>query len=191
MLAIVETMDHYRHYFEGLGQRVTVYSDHRNLLWFTETKVYNRRQARWAEKLSRYDFVIVFRPGKQGGKPDALSRRPDYTMGDNSAARTLTFLKPHQVDTSSLDANLPAFSLNSAMIASLGTDTDLANTIRTNLDQDEFIHSYLPYLRAPTEPREDDIAEFLEDYSLSPDDLILKDDLIYIPTVDEIKMKIL
>jgi hypothetical protein len=46
MLAIVETMDKYRHYFEGLGQKVTVYSDHRNLLWFTETKVYNRRQAR-------------------------------------------------------------------------------------------------------------------------------------------------
>ena len=43
MLAIVETMDHYRHYFEGLGQTTTIFSDHRNLLWFTETKVYNRR----------------------------------------------------------------------------------------------------------------------------------------------------
>ena len=52
MLAIVETMDRYRHYFEGLGHRTTIFSDHRNLLWFTETKVYNRRQARWAEKLS-------------------------------------------------------------------------------------------------------------------------------------------
>jgi len=46
MLAIVETMDRYRHYFEGLGQTTTIFSDHRNLLWFTETKVYNRRQAR-------------------------------------------------------------------------------------------------------------------------------------------------
>jgi hypothetical protein len=43
MLAIVEVLDHYRHYFEGLGQKITVYSDHRNLLWFIETKVYNRR----------------------------------------------------------------------------------------------------------------------------------------------------
>jgi hypothetical protein len=48
MLAIVETMDRYRHYFEGLGQQTIIFSDHRNLLWFTETKVYNRRQARWA-----------------------------------------------------------------------------------------------------------------------------------------------
>src|SRR5579859_4648065 len=44
MLAIVETMDHYRHYFEGLGHQSTIFSDHRNLLWFTEMKVYNRRQ---------------------------------------------------------------------------------------------------------------------------------------------------
>ena len=74
MLAIVEVMDRYRYYFEGLGHKTTVYTDHRNLLWFTETKVYNRRQARWAEKLSRLDFIIMFQPGKQGGKPDTLSR---------------------------------------------------------------------------------------------------------------------
>jgi hypothetical protein len=53
MLAIVETMDRSRHYFEGLGKQSIIFSDHRNLLWFTETKVYNRRQARWTEKLSR------------------------------------------------------------------------------------------------------------------------------------------
>jgi hypothetical protein len=62
-------------------------------------------------------------------------------MGDNSAARTMTFLKPHQVDTSSLepDASLPTFSLNNAVIASVEMDVDLANTIRTRLDEDEFI----------------------------------------------------
>ena len=28
MLAIVDSLEHYRHYFEGLGQKVTIYSDH-------------------------------------------------------------------------------------------------------------------------------------------------------------------
>ena len=74
MLAIVDSLEHYRHLFEGLGQQITIYSDHHNLLWFTETKVYNRRQACWAEKLAKYDFVIYFRPGVQGDKSDALSR---------------------------------------------------------------------------------------------------------------------
>jgi len=53
MLAIVDSLEHYRHLFEGLGQQITIYLDHYNLLWFTETKVYNRRQARWAEKLAK------------------------------------------------------------------------------------------------------------------------------------------
>ena len=34
----------------------------------------NRRQARWSEFLSRYNFRIIYRPGKQGEKPDALTR---------------------------------------------------------------------------------------------------------------------
>jgi hypothetical protein len=80
MLAIVESLEHYHHYFEGLGQQITIYSDHHNLLWFTETKIYNRRQVRWAEKLYKFDFIIVFRPGKEGGKPDALSRRCNECM---------------------------------------------------------------------------------------------------------------
>jgi hypothetical protein len=77
MFAIVECMyHHWRHYLEGSGLQATVVTDHKNLLWFTETKIYTRRHARWAEKLSRFDFVIKFRPGAQSGLPDALSRRP-------------------------------------------------------------------------------------------------------------------
>ena len=125
MLAIVETMDYYRHYFEGLGQTTTIFSDHRNLLWFTETKVYNRRQARWAEKLSRFDFKIVFRPGKQGGKPDALSRRPDHTLGNDVSERTMTFLKPEQIDTSLLPTDDPL--LTSYVLAAAHTVGDAAS----------------------------------------------------------------
>jgi hypothetical protein len=37
----------------------------------------NRRQACWSEFLSRYNFCIIYRPGKQGEKPDALTRRSE------------------------------------------------------------------------------------------------------------------
>ena len=103
MLAIVDSLEHYRHIFEGLGQQITIYSDHLNLLWFTKTKVYNRWQAHWAEKLAKYDFVIHFRPEAQGGKPDALSRRPDY-VAENRVEQPMAFLHPEQVDTTALDA---------------------------------------------------------------------------------------
>ena len=55
-----------------------VYTDHKNLTFFTTTKVLNRRQVRWSELLSRYDFTITYRSGRENSKADALSRRPDY-----------------------------------------------------------------------------------------------------------------
>ena len=38
------------------------------------TKELTRRQVRWAEKLSEFNFVIILRPGKQNGKADALTQ---------------------------------------------------------------------------------------------------------------------
>ena len=39
------------------------------------TKVLNDRQIRWSETLSQYDLKIEYQPGKEGGKPDTLTRR--------------------------------------------------------------------------------------------------------------------
>jgi len=41
----------------------------------------NRRQARWALYLSRFDFVLKHVPGSKMGKADSLSRRPDCVRG--------------------------------------------------------------------------------------------------------------
>jgi len=37
----------------------------------------NRRQARWALYLSRFDFMLKYVPESKMGKADSLSRRPD------------------------------------------------------------------------------------------------------------------
>ena len=77
MLAIVESMRHWRHYLEGSRHSIQVLSDHKNLTTFMSTKVLNRRQARWAELLADYDFVLTHTPGKRN-PADGPSRRPDY-----------------------------------------------------------------------------------------------------------------
>ena len=77
MLAIVESMRHWRHYLEGSRHPIQVLSDHKNLTTFMSTKVLNRRQARWAELLADYDFVLTHTPGKRN-PADGPSRRPDY-----------------------------------------------------------------------------------------------------------------
>ena len=40
------------------------------------TKELSDRQGRWQEFLSQYNFRIIYRTGKNGKKPDALTRRP-------------------------------------------------------------------------------------------------------------------
>ena len=77
MLAIVSAFQHWRHYLEGAKHTVTVYTDHKNLEVFMVTKVLNRRQARWAELLAGYDFVLTPIPGSKN-PADGPSRRPDY-----------------------------------------------------------------------------------------------------------------
>jgi len=78
LLAIVDAFKHWRRYCEGATHQVQVLSDHHNLEYFTTTKVLNRRQARWAQEVAGIDFKIFYHPGSLNGKPDALSRRPEY-----------------------------------------------------------------------------------------------------------------
>ena len=79
MLAIVESIKHWRHYLEGSRHPIQVFSDHKDLETFMTTKVLNRRQARWAELLANYDFVLIHTPGVKN-PADGPSRRPDYNQ---------------------------------------------------------------------------------------------------------------
>jgi hypothetical protein len=77
MLAIVLALGHWRHYCEGAKHTITNFTDHKTFEVFMSTKILNRRQARWAELLSGYDFVLVHTPGSSN-PADGPSRRPDY-----------------------------------------------------------------------------------------------------------------
>ena len=100
MLAIVESMKHWRHYLEGSKHPVHVRSDHKNLEAFMTTKILNRRQARWAEILSGYDFVLDHIRGSRN-PADGLSCRPDYAdnvdvpSGALIPRRALRLIPPH------------------------------------------------------------------------------------------------
>jgi len=73
-MAIVQSFEEWRAELEGAGVPVEVLSDHKNLQHFMTTKRLSRRQARWSEFLSRFEFRLIYRPGVQGGKPDALNQ---------------------------------------------------------------------------------------------------------------------
>jgi len=77
LMAIVCCFEEWRAELESTHEDhpIQVLSDHKNLEYFMSTKLLNRRQARWSEFLSRFNFKIVYRPGKASTKPDALTRR--------------------------------------------------------------------------------------------------------------------
>ena len=64
--------------------------DHKNLKYFSTTKVLTCHQAHWSEYLCQFNIVIHFHPGKLGTKPDSLTRRWDvYPKGGNSNYATI------------------------------------------------------------------------------------------------------
>ena len=80
LLAIMVAFKTWRTYLEEAQHTVLVKTDHKNLIFFTTTKELTRRQARWAEVLSQYDFKIMHCRGNENGQADVLSQQPDYEI---------------------------------------------------------------------------------------------------------------
>ena len=74
LLTMFEAFKCWRHYLEGSPTLVHVITDHKNLEYFSTTKLLTRRQARWSEFLSQFNLIIHFHPRKLGAKPDLLTR---------------------------------------------------------------------------------------------------------------------
>jgi len=81
MLAIIHCLEAWRHFLEGFQSKFKVWTDHKNLEYFMTNQKLNRRQARWALYLSRFDFVLKHISGSKMGKADGLSRRLDWEVG--------------------------------------------------------------------------------------------------------------
>jgi hypothetical protein len=68
----------WRVYLEGAKHTIIVKTDHKNLMFFTTTKELTRRQARWTETLSQFNFKIIYYKGTENRQANALSQQPDY-----------------------------------------------------------------------------------------------------------------
>jgi len=90
MLVIMCALEEWRHFLKGSDQKFEIHTDHKNLSFFQEAHKLNHCQARWSLYLSRFNFILTHKPGRQMGRPDALSRQADHPKGaDNNADCTL------------------------------------------------------------------------------------------------------
>lgn len=97
LLAIVRCLEEWDAELRSLKKPFTIFTDHNNLKYFMTKHRLTERQMRWAEILSRYNFRLLYRPGKTATAPDALSRRPQDTPkhGEDRGEREKELLPAH------------------------------------------------------------------------------------------------
>ena len=74
---------------EGSPYHIQVISDHKNLEYFLSSKQLNRRQARWLEFLSAFNFEIEHQPSSLNGRVDAHSRQVNLMEGRSQEQQPL------------------------------------------------------------------------------------------------------
>jgi len=73
LLAVVLSLQHFRHYL--FGAKVILRTDHHSLKWLKTFKRPEGILARWIETLARYDYDVEHRPGRLHSNTDAVLRQ--------------------------------------------------------------------------------------------------------------------
>jgi hypothetical protein len=175
LLAIFDAFQHWRQYLEGAPLTVDVVTDHKNLEYFSTSKTLTRRQVRWSEKLCAFNMVIRFRPGRLGGKPDALTRRWDVYPKEGD--RAYGQVNPHNFrpifSSENLSASLRATYLEDVVLrSSVVFDTEkLYSDIRSHYPDDPSAQAGLNLAKAGTNQR----------WTLDDSGFLRLDGRIYVP----------
>ena len=181
LLAIFDAFKVWRHFLEGSGTPIDVVTDHKNLEYFSTTKVLTRRQVRWSEYLSQFNLVIRFRPGRLGTKPDSLTRRWDvYPKGGNS-------------DYASVNpSNLRPVFTNEQLTNSLRATSLVEPVLRASIimDQEKLNNDILQAL--PSDPLyKSHLSDPKPNWSVSSDGFLRHQSRIYIPNSSDLRLRVL
>ncbi len=108
MLAIMCTLDKWRHFLEGTMEKFEILMDHQNLAYFRDAQKLNHWQVCWSLFLSHFDFSLRHQPGQLMGRPNALSWRSDHPhrKDDNPNITLLTsnVFKVHNTEATLVDS---------------------------------------------------------------------------------------
>ena len=74
LLAIFEASKIWCHYLKGSLTLIDMVTDHKNLEYFSTTKLLTCYQVHWSEFLCQFNLTICFCPGCLGTKPNTLIR---------------------------------------------------------------------------------------------------------------------
>ncbi|RAL60082.1 hypothetical protein DID88_000708 [Monilinia fructigena] len=180
MLSIIRSLGHWKSELAGSPHQIRIYTDHKALEYFMTTKALNARQARWAEVLADYNFIIMYRPGKDNPLADALTRRVDELDSQNKTKkqnRLQQLIKDNQIDTEIMRKSLRDDS-ESITNLDLSAVTPHFNIVDKILEANRTSES-LSHLRTE--------AKRTHKHLTMESDLLLYDSKLLVPDVDNLR----
>jgi len=172
MLAVIRCLEAWRHFLEGARTKFEIWTDHKNLEYFMTNQKLNKRQARWALFLSRFNFVLKHIPGSKMGKADGLSRRPDWRKGIEKDNKDRTLVKVEWLRRTRVEEVLIE-------------GVDLLKKVKESKAKDDEV------IKAVEEMKRAEVKMLRDEEWREEDGLMLKDRKVYVPKDKESRTKII
>ena len=165
---------------EGPAYPINIVTDHKNLEYFSTTKVLTQRQAQWSEYLFQFNLVIRFCPSRLGTKLDALTEWWNvYYKGGNTGYATVN---PHNFKPIFTQEQLAA-----SVRATVFLFPSLCAAIVVNLDT-----LYQDILSAlPSDPIATKHISADSQWSMDPNGLLLLNNRIYVLSAGNLRTRVL
>ncbi|KAK9343147.1 hypothetical protein V1522DRAFT_250411 [Lipomyces starkeyi] len=149
-----------------------IYTDHKNLEYFTTRRLLSKRQLRWSETLGNFAFTLVFRKGSQNGRADALSRQEDDTADSDVG---ILIQQPYVVRTAMMLSPVQLIATH---------DLEIETRTRAAIQNDPEIMQLIDAIER------NDQTEDLSDYTLV-NGLLYRNERLWIPNDEQLKTDLL
>jgi len=174
MLAVVRCLEAWRYFLEGVMMKFEIWTDHKNLEYFMKAQKLNRRQARWALYLSRFNFTLKHIPGSRMGKADSLSRRPDWEVGVEKDNKDETLVKPEWLEARRMER-----------VKVIVEGVDLLEKVRESKVKDNEV------VKAVEEMKQAEVKMLRDEEWREVDNIMYKERKVYVPKDNILRAEII
>ena len=174
MLAVVRCLEAWKHFLEGATMKFEIWTDHKNLEYFMKAQKLNRRQARWALYLSRFNFMLKHIPGSRMEKADSLSKRPDWEVGVEKDNEDETLVKPKWLEARRMER-----------VKVIIEGVDLLEKVRESKVKDNEV------VKAVEEMKRAGVKMLRDEEWREVDGIMYKEGKVYVPKDDKLRAEII
>ena len=172
ILVIVRGLEAWRHLLEGVQTKFEIWTDHKNLEYFMKVQKLNRRQARWALYLSRFDFTLKHMARSKMGKADRLSKRVDWKVGIDKDNENQVLIKDNWIR-----------SIYEVVVE--GPEVEMLEKIKKVRSKDEDV------VRVVEEMKKAGVRELCGSEWQIEGELVLKEEKVYVPKDEELRTEVI